>query len=116
MKFKEIWDLKTAMQILGDATADPETWAEAVEWLMLYGPTSIKEMLLHASLTATTSTFPDLKPSHFTSDGQPCYNVSELARHLGIGEEEAQAILKKKEQEHNVQEFFNEEAQDNSVH
>ena len=102
MEFKALWDLESAMQVLANDTVDSKLWAEAVEWLILYGPPEIQELLINASKTATSSSFPELKPSHYTSEGEPCYDIGELARSLGIDEEEAQEILKKKDQEHQL--------------
>ena len=96
MKYKQLWDVDSAMQILTSSTVDSETWAEAVEWLILYGPEDIKMMLLNASISATNTAFPELKPSHYTEDGQPCYNIADLATALGISEDEAKTILQQK--------------------
>ncbi len=58
-------------------------------------------MLLEASEIATGTTFPELKPTHYTPDGQPCYDISALAKSLGITEEQTREILRRKEQEEN---------------
>jgi hypothetical protein len=105
MEFKDLWDLKSAMQVLAHDTVDSKLWADAVEWLILYGPPEIQELLIDASKTATSSSFPELKPSHFTPEGEPCYDIGELASSLGIDEQEAQEILKKKEKEHQQLQF-----------
>ena len=73
-------------------------WAEAVEWLLQYGPVEIQRLLLDASEIATDTTFPELKPSHYTSDGKPYYDISALAKTLGITEEQTREILRRKEQ------------------
>lgn len=109
MEFKELWDLDSAMQVLAHDTVDSKIWAEAVEWLMLYGPKEIRQLLLEASNTATASSFPELKPTHFSSDGQPCYDVAALARSLDIDEEEVREILRKKETEHQSMHFIEED-------
>ena len=109
MEFKSLWDLDSALQVLSSPTVDSKIWAEAVEWLMLYGPKEIRSMLIEASTTATSSSFPELKPTHFTSDGQPCYDIGALAKSLGIKEEEARAILQRKEAEHQSLQFIAED-------
>ena len=109
MEFKNLWDIESAMQVLASETVDGKLWAEAVEWLMLYGPPEIKKMLLDASASATSNTFPDLKPSDYTEDGKPIYDVKELAKSLGISEEEVKEVLAKKEQEHQLEELLPEE-------
>ena len=101
MEFKDLWDLKSAMQVLEHKTVDSKLWAEAVEWLLHYGPPEIRQMLLEASEIATGTTFPELKPTHYTPDGQPCYDISALAKSLGITEEQTREILRRKEQEEN---------------
>jgi len=97
MEFKNLWDLASAMQVLSHDTVDSKLWAEAVEWLIQHGPPEIQKLLIEASLDATTRSFPELKPSHITADGQPCYNISELASSMGITELEVRTILKEKE-------------------
>lgn len=103
MKFSKLWDVDSAMQILASSTADAKLWAEAVEWLMLYGPPEIQKLLLDASNMATSKAFPELQPTHVTPDGRPVYNVKELAQTLGIREDEVKEILKRKELEHQHQ-------------
>lgn len=100
MQFKELWDLKSAMQVLEHDTVDSKLWAEAVEWLMLYGPPEIQKLLLEASANATQRSFPKLNPTHFTASGQPVYDLKSLAQSLGITEEEVQKILEEKERIH----------------
>jgi hypothetical protein len=102
MEFKELWDLETAMKVLTHDSVDSKLWAEAVEWLILYGPPEIRQLLIDASTTATNSSFPDLKPIHYTSDGQAFYDIGELAQSLGIDEDEARKILEKKEEEYQL--------------
>lgn len=99
MEFKDLWDLESAMKVLAHETADGEVWAEAVKWLILHGPGEIRKLLLDASLLATSTSFPELQPSHFTSDGQPCYNLKDLAKSLNISELEVKEFLKRKESE-----------------
>jgi len=106
MDFKDQWDLDTAMQILQNKTVDSKLWAEAVEWLLLYGPPEIVDVLLKASSHATGDIFPELQVKNYTPDGQPCYDVKEIARSLGISEKEALEIIARKEQFHKVPHFF----------
>ena len=108
MEFKDLWDIESAMKVLTHKTVDSKLWAEAVEWLMLYGPTEIRQLLLEASTDATSSSFPELKPTRFTPDGQPCYNINDLAKALHIDETEARDVLRKKETEHEILQFFDE--------
>ena len=100
MQFKELWDLESAMKVLEHDTVDSKLWAEAVEWLMLYGPPEIQDLLIEASTTATSKSFPGLTPTHFTASGQPVYDVRALADTLGISEEEVKKILEDKERTH----------------
>ena len=100
MEFKELWDLQSAMKVLENDSVDSKLWAEAVEWLMLYGPPEIQELLLEASTTATNSSFPDLIPTHFNASGQPVYDVKALAESLGVSEDEVKKILEEKEKIH----------------
>lgn len=100
MQFKELWDLESAMKVLEHDTVDSKIWAEAVEWLMLYGPPEIQDLLIEASTTATNSSFPGLKPSHYTASGQPVYDIRALAETLGIPEEQVKKILEDKERSH----------------
>ena len=98
MEFKDLWDLESAMQVLGHKTVDGKLWAEAVEWLLQCGPPEIRQLLLDASEIATGTAFPEMKPTHYTPEGQPCYDISVLAKSLGITEEQTRDILRRKEQ------------------
>ncbi len=109
MELKESWDLQSALKVLQHPTVDSKLWAEAVEWLMLYGPDTIRELLLHSSGTATHECFPELQAKGYAPDGQPCYSVVDLARSLGISEDEAREMLKEKEKEHKIPHFIDEE-------
>ena len=102
MEFKELWDLQSAMKVLEHDTVDSKLWAEAVEWLIMYGPPEIQELLLEASATATNSSFPDLTPTQFNKSGQPVYDVKALAETLGVSEEEVKKILEEKERTHAI--------------
>jgi hypothetical protein len=106
MESKDLWDLESAMKVLTHDSVDSKLWAEAVEWLILYGPPEIRQILIDASTTATNSSFPNLKPIHYTSDGQAFYDIGELAQSLGIDEDEARKILEKKEEEHQRLQFL----------
>ena len=97
MDFKDHWDLETAMQVVQNKTVDSKLWAEAVEWLLLYGPPEIVSILLQASGHATEQTFPELEPSDYTEDGQPIYDLVRLAKSLNMSEEEVMRFLREKE-------------------
>lgn len=112
MEFKDLWDLKSALEVLEHKTVDSKLWAEAVEWLLQYGPPEIRQLLLDASEIATGTTFPELKPSHYTPDGQPYYDISALAETLGITENQTREILRKKEQGENEEQISNTEVND----
>jgi len=105
MDFKDHWDLETALQVVQNKTVDSELWAEAVEWLLLYGPPEIVSILLQASGHATEQTFPELKPSDFTEDGQPVYDIGQLAESLQMSEAEIKKILADKEKTNKATHF-----------
>lgn len=107
--FKKSWDVEMAMAVLENKTVDSKTWADAVEWLLLYGPPEIKEILGQASSIATGSCFPELRQTGYTPDGQPCYDMKEVARSLGISKEEALEQMAEKESKHGVQQLFDKE-------
>ncbi|PIE58283.1 MAG: hypothetical protein CSA33_03580 [Desulfobulbus propionicus] len=100
--FQHHWNLETAMEILKHPTVDSTTWSEAVEWLLVHGPPTVKELLMSASEYATRESFPELKPGGYDTEGSPCYTISELAQALGITEEEAEKIIAEKEERHGV--------------
>ncbi len=108
-EFKKQWDAEMAMAVLTNKTVDSETWAEAVEWLMLYGPPHIKEILNQASQVATSEHFPDLKPTGYSPDGTPLYDVQALAAALNITPEEAYEKLREKEGKQETRHLFSEE-------
>ncbi|KJS01791.1 MAG: hypothetical protein VR65_07665 [Desulfobulbaceae bacterium BRH_c16a] len=108
MEFKDLWDVESAMKVLTHKTVDGKLWAEAVEWLIIYGPAEIRQLLLESSMTAASSSFPELKPSRFTPDGQPCYTIEDLAKALHMDVKEATKLLRQKEAEHEIQNFFDE--------
>lgn len=107
MDFKDQWDVETALKILQHKTVDSKLWAEAAEWLLMYGPPEISEMLLKASGQATKHCFPELHERAYSNDGQPVYDLNEIAQSLGITKEEAREILAGKEALHKMQNFFN---------
>ena len=105
-EFKKEWNVESAMEILQHPTVESKIWAEAVEWLLLYGPAEMKEMLTGASSYATDKEFPELKPQGFAGDGELVYSVGEIAQALGISEDEAAEIIAAKQQKHGVQQLF----------
>jgi hypothetical protein len=109
MESKDLWDLESAMKVLTHDSVDSKLWAKAVEWLIFHGPPEIRQLLIDASTMATLGSFPNLKPTHYTSDGQAFYNIGALAKSLGIDEEEAKKFLQRKDQEHQFLKFFDED-------
>ncbi len=109
MELKDEWDVESAMKVLAHPTVDAKLWAEAVEWLMLFGPEETRQLLLQASGTATHECFPDLKAKGYAADGQPCYNVEDLAKSLNISKEDAEKMIKEKEKSHKVHHFIDED-------
>lgn len=103
---KQEWNVEMAMAVLGNKTVAADLWAEAVEWLMLYGPPQIKELLGQASSMATGKEFPELCPTGYNKDGDPLYDMEKLAESLGISATEATERLQQKEQEQDVQHLF----------
>jgi hypothetical protein len=93
--FAQQWTLESALAVLEHPTVDSKLWAEAVEWLLVYGPPEVRELLTAASGHATRASFPELKPQG--------YGIGDLARSLGISEEEARRQLAEKEARHGVQ-------------
>lgn len=114
MDFKDIWDVQSAMKILEHETVDSKLWAEAVEWLILYGPPEIQKMLLDASSAATSATFPELQPSHYTKSGEPVYDITALAQTLGISEDDVVKILDEKKLQQS--QFFSSNNSGDTVH
>ena len=109
-EFKKEWNVESAMEIVQHPTVDSRIWAEAVEWLLLYGPPEIQEMLSGASSYATGREFPELKPQGFAGDGELVYSVGDIAQALGISEEEAAEIIADKQQKHGVQQLFDKQS------
>ena len=97
MDFKDEWDLDTALKVVQNKTVDSKLWAEAVEWLLFYGPPEIVSILLQASGHATEQVFPELEAENYTSNGSPVYDVVKMAKKLGMTEEEVKRLIKNKE-------------------
>jgi hypothetical protein len=108
MDIKDQWTEETAMKILQNPTVDSKLWAEAVEWLILFGPQEVRDLLLQSSGTATSHCFPDLKATGYAPDGQPCYQISQIASSLQISEKEAKEIIARKQEEHQMPHFIDE--------
>jgi len=106
MDFKDHWTLENALKVLQHPTVDAKLWAEAVEWLLLYGPPEIQTLLLHASGTATKHCFPKLEAKKYTEEGQPCYDIASIAQALGIDAEDAYKTLAEKEMAHQIRHFI----------
>ena len=106
MDFKDEWDLDTALKVVQNKTVDSKLWAEAVEWLLFYGPPEIVS-ILQASGHATEKAFPEVNASDVTDDGQPVYDATRLAESLGMSVDEVRKILKDKEKSHKMVHFFN---------
>lgn len=98
--FKDTWTLDNALHILKHPTVDSRLWADAVEWLVLFGTPEIKKLLLSSSGHAIGTCFPELEVKSFSADGEPCYEIADLARSLAIDVEEAREILLEKEKSH----------------
>lgn len=104
--FKKEWTVQAAMEILQHPTVDSKIWAEAVEWLLLYGPFEIKSLLQESAGHAAREEFPDLQADSFTEDGEPCYKIADLAEALGVSEEEVVRMIAAKEQRHEIRQLF----------
>jgi len=107
--FKQQWSLESAMEILQHPTVDSEIWSQAVEWLLIYGPPEVQDLLQQASGHATRENFPELQPQRYGPDGSPCYDIADLARSLGLSEEETRAQLAEKEEKHGIQHGFSDD-------
>ena len=106
---KDQWNMEMALQIMQNQTVDSKTWADAVKWLLLYGPPEIKKMISQASSMATGDLFPELTPIGYSDEGQPLYDIQALAQSLGISEEEAMEKIAELEKEHGIKNIFAEE-------
>lgn len=107
--FKNSWTLEMAMAVLENKTIDSKTWSEAVEWLLLYGPPEIRQVLDQASHTATSVCYPELKPTGYTPDGEPCYQIDDIAESLGISREEAIEKMTELEEIHGFRHLYEDE-------
>ncbi len=96
---KDNFTLDAALAVLRHPTVDAQLWTEAVEWLLLYGPPPVRELLLNASQDATSTQFPQLTPVGITSEGEPCYRLDELARTLEQDEDDIRALLQRKSEQ-----------------
>lgn len=95
-----------ALSVIEHKTVDSALWADAAEWLMLHGPQSIKELIHQASVMANGELFPAMEPVGFNQEGEPCYEVKELAEILDISEEELLQQLEDKERRQGVRHVF----------
>lgn len=102
-QFKDQWNLEMALEVLQSQTVDSKVWADAAKWLMLYGPPEIQEIIGQASNMATHAHFPNIVPKSFNGDGQPCYDIRDIAKALDVSEEEALAELARIEDEDGIQ-------------
>ena len=105
-EFDQEWDVEMAMAVMQDPHADAKAWAAAVQWLLINGPPEIQAMIQQASGHATAEQFPDLKPTGYTEDGQPVYDIKALAKALGVSEEEAGKRLSEMQSEAGVRTLF----------
>lgn len=104
--FNNHWNLEMAVNVMENKTVDSKLWSEAVEWLLLYGPLEIKDIILEASGMATNECFPNLKATGFTADGQPCYDVKDLADSLGVPEQEVAQKIADIENQQDIKQLF----------
>ena len=91
--FKEQWDLEMAMEVLGNQDVDGQTWSDAVKWLLLYGPSQIKEIIGNAASFAFSEYFPQVEAKGYGDDGQPFYDLKDIAVALGVEEDQVAAKL-----------------------
>lgn len=106
---KDFWTLETALKILESKTVDSKLWADAVAWLLMHGPAEIKEIILQSSGMAANQHFPSLKAQSFTSDGEPCYTVKDLAAALEVDEQELVEKIENSEELHGSKYLYDEE-------
>ena len=104
--FKKQWNLEMAMDVIEHETIDSKVWSEAAEWLLLYGPPEIQGLLRQASSIATMECFKEIEPTGFDGNGEPCYDVSKIAKALGMSEEEAVNKLIEIEEKHGARQLF----------
>ena len=105
-EFDKDWDVEMAMAVMRDPHADAKIWADAVQWLLANGPPEIQALIQQASSHATARQFPDLRPTGYSEDGQPLYEIKALAEALAISEEEAGKRLSELQSEVGVRTIF----------
>ena len=103
---KSQWDLGMALQVIQQKTVTSEVWADAARWLLLYGPPRIQEILRQASSIATQNCFPRLQSAGYTDEGEPCYDIRELATTLGLTEQETIAKMQELERQQGRTQLF----------
>ncbi|OGQ86233.1 MAG: hypothetical protein A2512_07630 [Deltaproteobacteria bacterium RIFOXYD12_FULL_56_24] len=106
--FKDEWNLGMALAILHSENVDGKVWAEAVKWLFLFGPPTIRAMISQASSLATGEFFPELSPIGYTVQGEPLYDIKKLAESLGMSEEEVLIKMAELDEEHEIQSLYDE--------
>lgn len=106
ISFKDEWNFEMALEVLQSQTVDSKLWADAVKWLLLYGPPEVKEMISQASGMASGELFPDLAPIGYTDSGEPLYDIKALAKSLGLSEEEAMEKMVELEKEYGLRNIF----------
>lgn len=104
-EFKDQWDLEMAMEVLASGNVDGDTWSEAVKWLLLYGPPQVREMIQQASSFAFSEYFPELEAKGYDNDGNPYYDLQEMAKALGVPPEEVAGRLAELQFEEGVEVF-----------
>lgn len=107
--FHHQWTTESAMEILRHPTVDSQIWADAVEWLMLFGPPEIRELLQQAGSQTIQENFPELRVRRFAQDGSLCYDLGEIAQILSITEKEAREQLQEMEAKHGIRYGFSED-------
>jgi hypothetical protein len=106
---KNQWNLEMALQILQQETVTSEVWADAAKWLLLYGPPQIQELLRQASSFATRDCFPQLQTAGYTDEGEPCYDINELAAALGLSEKDTIEKMQEVERQQGKTQLFSED-------
>ena len=116
MDFQSHWDLDTALKVVQNKTVDSKLWAEAVEWLLLYGPPEVVSILLQASGQATEHVYPELESTNYTHDGSAVYDVTKLAKSLGLSEDEIRKIIKQREESDQMVHFLGDDTSSETIH
>ena len=81
---RDQWNLEMALAVLASASVASEQWAEAVKWLLLYGPPELRALLAEASATSFAQAFPGVPVMGHGDSGQPFYALADLAKALGV--------------------------------